>query len=165
MGGNSIMPAGGRGRAVALVLLIVLGIAVSAAAQDTGEAASLDEVQAEFSEAFEAAGDYTAAERDEALEALDATLERLDQRIARLEDRVRDDWSNMSEAARDTTSAALADLRQRRNRLSQAYGALSQGAGTAWDDLVAGVQNGWKDVERAWDEAATALRPEDKEGN
>ena len=165
MRGAAIMsPVAGR-RAVALVSVAVLAIPVAARAQDSGEAASLNEVQAEFAQAFEAVGDYTAAERDEALETIDATLDRLDRRIARLEDRVREDWSEMSGAARDNASAALDDLRQRRNRLSQAYGALSQGAGTAWDDLVAGVQSGWADVERAWDEAAAALWPDETEGN
>ena len=63
----------------------------------------------------------------------------------------------MSQATRDRTAAALRALRERRNRLSASYGALSQGAATAWGDLMAGIQDGWADLETAWDEAATAM--------
>lgn len=117
---------------------------------------NLDEVQAEFAEAFEAIGDYSAAQRDEAVAELEATLTRVDDRIEALEGRVRNEWSQMSEATREQTAAALRNLRDRRNQLSEALGALSQGAGAAWDDLVQGIRNGWNDLEAAWDEAAAA---------
>lgn len=129
-------------------------------AQSDDDATRLEDVQAEFSEAFDAIGDYSADQRDEALDAIDATLGRIDDRIDDLEQRVRNQWSEMSEATQENTSAALSALRERRNRLSEAFGALSQGAGTAWQDLLAGVRTGWADLERAWDEAAAAMRPE-----
>jgi len=137
-----------------------LALASPAWAQGSGEEASFEQVQAEFSEAFEAIGQYTAEERDEALAALDSTLERLDDRIEELQQRAMDEWSQMSEASREQTSEALRDLRERRNRLSEAYGALSQGTGTAWDDLIGGVRNGWSDLSQAWDDATAALGPD-----
>ena len=133
-------------------------------AQQSGDAASLDDVQAEFAEAFDAIGQYTAQERDAALAALDETLGRIDDQIDQLEQRVRDQWAEMSQAARERTSNALRELRTQRNRLSEAYGALGQGAGDAWGDLVTGVRAGWTELELAWDEAFVALGPEPEQG-
>jgi len=128
-----------------------------AAAQQSEDETSLDEVQAEFSEAFSAVGGYTADQRDAALAEMEATLQRLDEQIDETEARVRREWSEMSEATRERTSDALSALRERRNRLSESYGALSQGTASAWDDLMAGVRSGWTDLEAAWDEAAVAM--------
>jgi len=158
------MAAAPFGKPASVVLVAgLIGVAHCAApgaglAQQARDAATLDEVQAEFSEAFAAIGDFTAGQRDAALAEMEVTLRRLDERIDETEARVREDWSEMSEARRERTAAALSALRERRNRLSEAYGALSQGTTTAWGDLVTGIEDGWADLERAWDKAADAAR-------
>ena len=130
----------------------------------SGSQTDLDKVQAEFGEAFETIGAYSADQRDQALAATRETLDNIDDRIDELEDRIRDRWSDMSEATREQTSEALSALRERRNRMSEAFGALSQGSGSAWDDLMAGIRSGWSDLETAWDDAAAAMTPDDKTG-
>lgn len=157
--GNS-RPLAGCGMALGLAVLVLPG---AGWAQDAS-GPSLDEVQAEFAEAFEAIGAYGAQERDAALEALGATLGRLDAEIDALERRTREDWSEMSRQARERTTAALRDLRAQRNRLSEVRGAMTEGVDTAWDDLVEGVDAAWTDLEHAWDDAAAALGPENGTG-
>ena len=140
--------------------LLVVGLGAvpgTGLAQQSQETPNLDEVQAEFSEAFAAIGDYTADQRDAALAEMEETLQRLDERIDETEARVREEWSEMSAATQERTTAALSSLREQRNRLRDSYDALSQGAATAWDDLLAGVQDGWADLERAWDNAAETI--------
>jgi hypothetical protein len=148
----------------AVVGLAVLLLPCLGSAQKTEGAASLDEVQAELSEAFDAIGRYSAQERDEAIAALDRTLVRIDAEIERVERRVRNEWSEMSQAARADAAGALRTLRSQRNRLSEARGALAHGVGAAWDDLVDGVRNGWTALESAWDQAARTLGPEPRTG-
>jgi septal ring factor EnvC (AmiA/AmiB activator) len=138
----------------------LLGLALIAGpghAQDATEPTTLDEVQAEFSEAFASIGEFTAEQRDAALAALDETLASLDERIEETEARVRENWSEMSDATQQRTAAALRELREERNQLSESYGALAQGTATAWDDLMAGVRAGWAEVGTAWTEAMTAM--------
>lgn len=120
----------------------------------------LDEVQAEFGEAFETIGTYSADQRDKALAATRKTLSNIDDRIDDFEDRIRDRWADMSEATRERSADALRVLRDRRNRMSEAFGALSQGSGSAWHDLMAGIRSGWDDLENAWDNAAAAITPD-----
>ncbi len=143
--------------AAGLLGFAVITVPATGLAQQTGEETTLDDVQGEFSEAFAAIGGFTADQRDAALAEMDATLQRLDDQIDETEARVREEWADMSEATRERTSAALSAMRERRNRLSESYGALSQGTATAWGDLMAGVRSGWADLETAWDDAAAAM--------
>jgi TolA-binding protein len=156
-------------RMSAVVMAGLLGVALVAApgtspAQQSEDETTLDEVQAEFSAAFASMGEFTADQRDAALAEMEETLRRLDERIDETEARVREEWADMSQAARERTSAALSDLRRQRNRLSEAYGALSQGASSAWDNVVAGVQDGWTDLERAWDDTAASMSDDSENG-
>ena len=119
----------------------------------SGEPITIDDVQAELSDAYDAIGRYSVQERDEALEAAGASLKRIDSEIKVLENRARENWAKMSEAARERTSEALDELRSRRNRLGEMYGAMTHGADAAWDDLVLGFTNAWDDLSAAWTDA------------
>lgn len=147
------------------LLVLALALASPAWAQEQNEATTVEEVQAEIAEAMDAVGRYTADERDEALATLDTALERLDAEIEEMEYQIRARWSEMSQTARERTSGALADLRVRRNQLSQTYGALSQSAASAWDDLLAGMREEWTALESAWDDAAMAADPDAETGD
>ncbi len=131
--------------------VVVAGLALSGPVwpQEGNETARLDEVQTEFSDAFDAIAAYSVDRRDAALDALRNAFSGIDDQIEVLDDRARNAWSQMSDATRQRTAAALRDLRDRRNDLSEAFGALSQGAGSAWDDLMAGVRAGWANLELA----------------
>ena len=146
-------------------LLGLILIAGPGHAQDESDPTTLDEVQADFSEAFASIGEFTADQRDAALAVLDETLSRLDTRIDEIETRVREDWSEMSAATRERTATALRELREERNQLSESYGALAQGTATAWDDLMAGVRAGWAEVGTAWTEAVTAMTEDTETGD
>lgn len=142
--------------AAATLVLVTYALTSPVAAQQNSDTVTFEEVQKEISETFEVIGKYTEQQRQEALDAFKASLERIDGRIDELEQRVRDNWSGMSEAARDQTAEALRELRVRRNRLSEAYGALQQGAGDAWSELQQGASRSWSELEKAWDEAEDA---------
>jgi cytochrome c556 len=131
-------------------------VSLPAAAQQNGDTVKFEDVQKEISETFDVIGKYGEQQRQEAVDAFKASLERIDARIDQLEQRVRQNWSSMSEAARDRTAGALRELRVRRNRLSEAYGALQQGAGDAWSELQQGASRSWSELEKAWDEAEDA---------
>ncbi len=153
------------GLTAGLLVVAVIVTPRAGLAQQSQDPTTLDQVQAEFSDAFDAIGDFTIDQRDAALAEMETTLERLDARTDETEARVREEWADMSQATREQTSAALTDLREQRNRLSESYGALSQGAATAWDDLMDGVQAGWADLETAWDDATTAISENTETGD
>jgi phage-related tail protein len=133
-------------RAAGLAVLLAL----PAAAQETETVTTAEEVRAEISEAMDAIASYSEQERDEALAEARAALDRLDAEIQRRERALRQNWSEMSEATRETTEARLGDLRQARNRLGERYGALEAGASSAWDELKTGFSDAWSAFSEAW---------------
>lgn len=62
-------------------------------------------------------------------------LNRLDAEIERHEQALRENWVEMSDAARETAQARLRDLREARNTLGERYGTLQAGTSDAWDEL------------------------------
>ena len=132
-------------------------LAAPAAAQDTDALTTADEVRADISDAMDAIASYTEQERDQALAEAREALMRLDAEIERREQALRENWSEMSDAARETAEARLLDLRQARNRLGERYGALESGASNAWDELKAGFSDAWNDFSEAWSAADTDM--------
>ncbi|RDC68002.1 hypothetical protein DLJ49_20560 [Rhodovulum sp. 12E13] len=131
-------------------------LAMPAAAQDPDALTTADEVRAEISDAMDAIAAYSEQERDQALAEAREALNRLDAEIERREQALRENWSEMSDAARETAEARLRDLRQTRNRLGERYGALESGASSAWDELKTGFSDAWGAFSEAWSAADDA---------
>ena len=97
---------------------------------------------------------------------MEVTLARLDERIEETETpRARGSGPACRRRRRNGPPPRSARLREQRNGLSEAYGALSQGAGTAWGDLMDGVQTGWSDLASAWDDATLAISNDNETGD
>lgn len=132
------------------VATVVALLSLPAAAQDSGALTTADEVRAEISEAMDAIADYSEQERDQALAEAREALNRLDAEIERREQALRDNWADMSGAARETAQARLQNLRAARNRLGERYGALETGTNNAWDELKTGFSDAWSAFSDAW---------------
>lgn len=128
-------------------------LAMPAAAQDSDALTTADEVRAEISDAMDAIAAYSEQERDQALAEAREALMRLDAEIERREQALRENWSEMSDDARETAESRLRDLRQARNRLGERYGALESGASSAWDELKTGFSDAWGAFSEAWSAA------------
>ncbi|WP_175483282.1 hypothetical protein [Salinihabitans flavidus] len=137
---------------VAAVALSV--VALPAAAQDDDDGlTTTQELRAEVSETMEAIVDYSAQQRDQALAQGREMLNQLDAEIARREQALRENWSEMSEAAQETARERMRDLRQARNALGERFGALQSGASDVWSDLKAGFSDAWDRFSDAWSAA------------
>lgn len=140
----------------ALILAAILATSLAAttvalAAQDQEAATiSADQVQEEAAQAMQALANYTAQERDQALSAARKAMQQLDQQIDQREDALRDQWADMSTAAREQAKATLAQLRQTRNALGERYGALESGMDSAWNELRDGFTSAYEAVVEAW---------------
>ncbi len=131
--------------------------ALPAAAQDTNALTTAEEVRTEISEAMDAIAAYSEQERDQALAEAREALNRLDAEIERREQALRENWAEMSEAAKENAQARLQDLRQARNRLGERYGALESGTSSAWDELKVGFSDAWTAFSEAWSAADTDM--------
>ena len=137
-------------RTLSAFVLSVGVLAHGVAWAKSNEPITIEDVQAELSDVYSAIAQYSVQERDEALDAAEQSLDRIDAEIEILENRARENWAEMSQAARDRTSDALQDLRARRNRLGEMYGAMTHGADAAWDELIIGFTRAWDELKAAW---------------
>ncbi|WP_296643389.1 hypothetical protein [Roseinatronobacter sp.] len=144
------------GSLFALALFLALPLGAQESSQQTQEAVTAEDIQAEFDEAFEMIGAYSEEQRDEAVSAMRDTLSEIDAEIAQLEQQARENWADMSEATQEQTQETLESLRDRRNELSEAFGAMQEGSVSAWDELQNGVANAWSEVKGAWNAAFDA---------
>jgi len=138
---------------VGALAAVVAAFALPAVAQDAGAMTTTDEVRAEISQAMESVAAYSGQERDQALAKARAALTRLDAEIERREEGMRENWAEMSDAARETARAGLEEMREARNGLSERYGALATGASGAWDELKTGFSDAWGVFSEAWSDA------------
>lgn len=138
---------------IAALCAAMSAISLPAAAQGTDALVTSDEVRTEINEAMEAVASYAEQERDQALTEARQALTQLDAEIERREQALRESWSDMSDATRETARQQLHDLREARNRLGERYGALQAGASDAWDELKSGFSDAWTAFSKAWTDA------------
>ena len=137
----------------AAVSAAVAVFTLPAAAQDTRALTTSDEVRAESAEAMDAIAAYSEQERAQALAQAREALNRLDAEIERREQALRQNWGEMSEAAREIAQVRLRDLRETRNTLGERYGALQAGSSDAWGELKTGFSDAWAAFSDAWSAA------------
>ncbi|AXS40893.1 hypothetical protein [Breoghania sp. L-A4] len=149
-----------RKMTTALLLSASLGATVlPATAADGKDPVSSEQMRKEISEAVTAIKEYSLERRDQALAETRAALDKLDSQIEQKAEALRNKWGEMSTTARQAAAESLQELRDRRNRLGEWYGALRYGADSAWDDIKRGFSDAYADLEAAWD----AGKPEQAE--
>jgi hypothetical protein len=131
----------------------LLCVSAPVLAEDKAVFTTGEDVRAEISEAMEAVADYSDQERDQAVAEAREAMTRLDAELDRRGAALRDNWSDLSESARDSATERLRELREARNALGERYGALQTGAASAWGDLTTGFSDAWKSFADAWDAA------------
>jgi gas vesicle protein len=107
-------------------------------------------VQQEAQDLLEALKDYTADQRDEAIERSKTALDILDRRIDELETDIADNWDQMSSAAREKTRESLKTLRKKRNDVAEKYGSLKASSTSAWEEMKQGFSDAYEDLSDAW---------------
>jgi TolA-binding protein len=138
----------------------ILALSLSAPLSAHAEKTTLSDVRSEISETFDSIANYSESKRDQAVEKIQQSLNSLDKSIDQLEDQTRENWQNMTEAAREKSKAALRDIRHKRNILSERFGELKSGSSDAWDELRDGFSEAWSDLKESWEATFTSEKTE-----
>ncbi len=117
------------------------------------------EVKQEIKEAFEAVENYTADQRDEAVEEIKVALENIDSQIEGMENRIGKKWDQMDRAARRKAGSTLASLRKQRNELAEWYGGLKYSSAEAWGHVKNGFLKSYKALSTAFGKAQSEFKP------
>lgn len=155
-----------RGSVLALLLAVpgtpLLAASDSdAATQDSRPAGSPAEVRQETQELLKDLQAYGADQRDEAVAAAQSALDKADTRINKMQDWLDENWSDMSQAAREQARASMDALRERRTQVAESYGSLKTSSHSAWESMKEGFAGAYQALGDAWDDAVQALSSDD----
>ena len=137
---------------IAGAVLLVSAVSYSGQAEQDNKTTSKD-VKKETREAIQSIKNYSFEQRDKAVEKVKAVLNDLDSRIDRMQNRVEQKWNEMDQSSREKLRTSLKTLREKRNKLSEWYGALQYSSAKAWNHLKDGFVKGYESVANAFDKA------------
>ena len=147
---------------IAAITVTALSFTSFEHAQSSSERATAQDLQQETSELLSTLKQYTADQRDEAIESAEQAVTKLDRRIDELENRIDNNWDEMSAAARQEARANLRALRQQRNELAEWFGGFKNSSAGAWEQMKQGFSDAYQALSDAWGEAAAEYESDNK---
>ncbi len=142
------------------VLIAFLAIpSLSLADRTAKEKTTMEEVKQEIKDAFESMENYTADQRDEAVDKIKVALGNIDSQIEGMENRIGKKWDQMDQAARRKAESTLASLRKQRNELAEWYGGLKYSSAEAWGHVKNGFLKSYKALSTAFGKAESEFNP------
>jgi hypothetical protein len=140
---------------------LLWGLTASCFGEETADSGkSLQEVKQELAEAGRAIQNYSAAQRDKAVEQGQVALATLDAQIDELQTRLDEQWDQLSQSARRQARATLATLQQQRNEVAEWYGGMKYSSSNAWDEMKQGFSNAYSALRESWIEAEQEFEKE-----
>jgi hypothetical protein len=138
----------------AVCLWVLIGIFAAAAAGSAqtpeDDRTTIEAVKQEAKDLVEALKEYSAEQREEAVQRSRTALNILDRRIEELETQIAGQWDQMSSAARDKTRDNLKILRKKRNQVAESYGSLKAGSADVWEEMKKGFSSAYEALSDAW---------------
>lgn len=143
------------------LILVVAGPVQAATDTESGE----DEPGAgiQWNETMETLKSYTVEQRDKALKAGRRTLDAMDQRIEKMEAWTKENWSSLSEEAREKRTETLNAMRRQRNEAAEWYGAMKHGSSEGWDRVKQGFITSYDKLQKAYGDAVDWFQSGDEE--
>ena len=133
------------------ILFLMTGVFAGCGGQEDQQAVTGEDVKKEAKEAMETTMAYTAAKKEEYQKKLDAQLNKYQQKLDALQVQA----ETMTQEAKTEYEEKLETLRQKKEALQQKAGELKSKSGKAWEDMKAGIDNAMKDLDAAFDQAAS----------
>lgn len=135
------------------MLVVTLGLGLASCAQSDDNGATAQDVEEETRELINTLRQYTADQRDEAVEEASQALENLDGKINELEARIDNNWDSMSQEARQNARANLTALREQRSELAEWYESFRNSSAGAWNEMKKGFTDAYQVMSDSWVDA------------
>jgi len=108
------------------------------------------DVSKEVKEAGSAIAEYSAEQKDAAMENAREMMADLDERIDTMEKKLYENWADLKAASREEYRQALKSLRSQRNELSEWYGSMKHSSKETWNEVKQGFSNTYKNLRESW---------------
>ena len=122
----------------------------------------LTEVKQEIRQSFKSIENYSAAQKDEAINKTKAVLADLDTRIDNMENRSAAKWRSISEATRKKEQAVLRELKRERIKVAEWYGSMKNSSAETWEDTKKAFLKSTDALSDAFNKAEQQLLPKQK---
>jgi TolA-binding protein len=133
-----------------LVIMAVLALSLASCTQSDEDGTTAQDVEEETTQLISTIRQYTAEQRDEAIDEASQALEKLDGQINELESRIDRNWDTMSEQTRQQARDNLERLRERRSELADWYDNFRNSSAGAWDEMKAGFTGAYRVMSDSW---------------
>jgi len=133
-----------------VVITVALGLGLASCSKSDDDVVTAQDVEQETRDLKNTLRQYTANQRDEAVEEAGQALERLDGKIDELETRIDNNWESMSQQARQDARANLNRLREQRSELAGWYDNFSNSSAGAWDEMKKGFTDAYQVMSDSW---------------
>ena len=143
------------------LLFSAMAFSVAAADAEQGGATFMKAKQ-EVWQDFKAIENYSAAQKDEAINKTKAVLADLDTRIDNMENRSAAKWRSISEATRKKEQAALRELKRERIKVAEWYGSMKNSTAETWEDTKKAFLKSTDALSDAFNKAEQQLQPKQK---
>jgi len=144
------------GWAFAFFAFLGMAAAADAGGQQSGKTQAAD-VEKEFREALQALKNYSAGQREQAVEKIKAAMDALNAEIDRLNEEFGRNWDRMDKAGREKAAETLKSLRKKSNDLAEWYGALKHGSADAWEQVKNGFAESYEVLSKHLEDAVREL--------
>ena len=142
-----------------MVFIASLTLASMAFAGDTEtDMSTWAKMKQQAKEALDAVKDFSANQRDAAVENVHKAIDYLDGQINDMQADLDQQWGSMDEAAREKARATMKSLRERRNDLAEWYGGLKHSSKDAWASVKSGFVKSYDKVADDVSEAKKDLK-------
>lgn len=133
-----------------LIITVTLGLSLASCSKSDDDVATARDVEEETRELINTLRQYTANQREEAVEEASQALERLDEKINELEARIDNNWDTMTQQAREDAQANLNSLREQRSELAGWYERFRNSSAGAWDEMKKGFTDAYQVMSDSW---------------
>lgn len=147
------------------VILVFIGMPTTVTlcyAETSSGETSIEDVKQKTQSLLETLKNYTAEQRDEAMQKSKAALDNMDKRIEALETHVYNNWDKMDKAAREKSRDSLAALRRQRTQVAEWYGSLKNSSSDAWGNMKKGFSDAYSALHDAWEKSEKEISPDEE---
>lgn len=134
----------------AVLIAVALALGLASCTKSDDDVVTAQDVEQETRELINTLRQYTANQRDEAVEEAGQALERLDGKINELDTRIDNNWESMSQKARQDARANLNRLREQRSELAGWYDNFRNSSAGAWDEMKKGFTDAYQVMSDSW---------------
>jgi TolA-binding protein len=146
-----------------LIIVSAVGLSLTSCTQSDEDGTTAQDVEVETTQLISTIRQYTAEQRDEAIDEASQALEKLDGQINELESRIDRNWDTMSEQTRQQARDNLERLRERRSELADWYDDFRNSSAGAWDEMKAGFTGAYRVMSDSWVNAKREFEEADNE--